>query len=204
VDLERFFPNVFDKDGMRRRFDLPQNAFVILMVARPDALKRHDLMLSAFASMPPADTHLVLVGKYGEPDVLSRIRRTLVEKDLTQRVTWLPFQDDIREIECAADVVALPSDYEALGMCVLEAMALEIPVVVSDSGGSLELIENGVSGLAMRGGDAASLESALHELRSSAGLRREIGQNARKHVEQQFTLDAHVEQVAAYFRAILV
>lgn len=205
VDAERFSPGVFDKLRSRAHFGLPHDGFVILMIARAARLKRHDLLLDAFAHLLDVTdrAHVVLVGDYGEPDVISMIRQTVAERGLGGRFSWLPFQSDIRQIECAADVLVLPSDEEALGTCVLEAMSLEIPVVVSDSGGTIELIEKGVSGLAMSGGDAASLLNALLQLYESESLRHEIGRNARRHVHCRFTLRHHAGQVAQLFRRML-
>jgi hypothetical protein len=125
------------------------------------------------------------------------MQRKCSDLKLDGNVVWLPFQDDIRQIECATDVVALPSDEEALGLCILEAMSLEIPVVVSSSGGLPELIEDGVSGLTMKAGNAASLAEALLRLGGSADLRASLVRNARRRVKQYFTLRKHADQVKA-------
>ena len=149
---------LFDKQACRTHFDLPRDAFVALMIARPTPSKRHDLMLDAFTRLLASgvDARLVFVGDFGDAAFFHEMQIKAHHMEIHSRVSWLPFQHDIRPIECAADVIALPSDFEALGMCSLEAMALEIPAIVSDSGGGRELIQHDVSGLIMRGGDAGS------------------------------------------------
>jgi len=122
---------------------------------------------------------------------------------LKYRFTWLPFQEDIREIETAADILVLPSDEEALGLCIMEAMSLAIPVVVSDSGGSTELIENGISGLTMSGGDAASLADCMRHLAQNVTLRGEMGRNARLRIRTMFSLEKHAAQVGHFLTMLL-
>jgi glycosyltransferase involved in cell wall biosynthesis len=199
LDPQAFAPGVFARQEMRRLFSLPDDAFVITMIARVTRYKRHGLMLDAFSAVArelPA-ARLVFVGTYGEDDLLADLQRKCADLKLDGKVVWLPFQDDIRHIEGASDVIALPSDEEALGLCILEAMSLEIPVIVSDSGGMPELIEDGVSGLTMQAGNAVSLAEALLRLGGSADLRARLGQNARRRVEQQFTLQIHADRVEA-------
>ena len=111
---------------------------------------------------------------------------------ISDLITWISFLDEIREIESAADVIVLPSDEEALGTCILEGMSLGIPVVVSDGGGTHELIEEGVSGLTMTAGSAKSLTTILMRLAADEKLRSEIGRNARHRVLERFTLRAAV------------
>lgn len=198
VDTDRFSPNVFDVGQMRREFDLPQNAIVVLMIARPVRQKRHDLMLDAFfhfrKSTPSA--RLVFVGDHGHSPYLESMRQNAWSLDLTEYVTWLPFQDDIRQIHCASDILVLPSDGDALGTCILEAMSLGRPVVVSDSGGAHELLQHETSGLVVPGGDAHALAATLRVLAEGPSLRTTFGTAARHKMLQRFTLRSHAEQVA--------
>ena len=203
VDTERFAPGCFDKQACRTHFDLPRDAFVALMIARPTPSKRHDLMLDAFARLLASgvDARLVFVGDFGDAAFFHEMQIKAHHMEIHSRVRWLPFQHDIRSIECTADVIALPSDFEALGMCSLEAMALEIPAIVSDSGGGRELVQHAVSGLIMRGGDAGSLASALQLLAEDPDLRRRLGRNGRRRVCEQFSLVRHAGEMAAILRS---
>jgi glycosyltransferase involved in cell wall biosynthesis len=197
VDVDRFCPDVFDKVKMRRKFGLPADAFVAVMIASFIPGKRHDLMIEAFHRLRHHNpsVRLVLVGIPGDPQVMQNVRAGIENIPQRSSVKLLPFQEDIREIQCAADVVVLPSDNEAFPRCILEAMALGIPTVASDNGGARELIENGVSGLLMAGGDATSLAAVLQELFSSEDLRSRFAGEGRKRVERNFTLHGYAQQV---------
>jgi glycosyltransferase involved in cell wall biosynthesis len=157
-------------------------------------------MLDAFAALAreAPEMRLVFVSS-GDDPLLRGIRDKVRALHLEPQVMWLPFQEDIRRIECAADVVALPSDQEALGTCILEAMSLCLAVVVSRNGGTHELIEDGISALTVPGGDAQSLTSALRNLARRPDLRARLGSEARRRVEQRFTPRVHAQLVKRVF-----
>ena len=191
IDCESFRPDVFAKAAMRARFHLPQNAFVVLMVARMDPSKRHDLLLEA-ARQIRADIpglHVVFVG----------------DLQLTESgVTVLPFQHDIRQIECASDLIVLPSDHEPLGRCVLEAMALEIPTVVSDNGGSAELVEHEVTGLHFQAGDPASLGASILRVAHDLSQARRLAGAGRQRAIERFSMDEHTRRIAQLYRELKI
>lgn len=175
----------------------------MLLVARLAENKRHDLLVEAVSRVMPTvpNLHLVFVGTHGNASLRREIVQRIQTHRLGGRVTWLPFQDDIRMVECAADVLVLCSDAEPLGTCVLEAMSLEKPVIVSDSGGTCELVGNRVSGHVVPGGDARALAGALSQLAVDRKLGQQMGVDARRRVLERYTLQHHAEQVAAVLRA---
>jgi glycosyltransferase involved in cell wall biosynthesis len=204
VDPQRFRPGVYDRGKMRSRFNLPQKTFLILMIARTTVNKRHDLVLDALRRLlERIPAHLVFAGNWGDADYFRFLCKQIDEWCLADRVTWLPFQEDIRQIEAAADVVVLCSEQEALARCVLEAMAMEIPVVVSDSGGTHELLEDGMSGFVITGEDPVRLAAALEQLARDDELRAVLGRNARRRIQERFSLQSHVHQVARHFKNIV-
>jgi glycosyltransferase involved in cell wall biosynthesis len=102
-----------------------------------------------------------------------------------------------------AAVCVLPSTWENASYVLLEAMACATPVVASNSGGSRELIENGVSGFLIPVNDAEALTLRIGELLANQKLRNEMGSNARKRVEEMFSVEQVLPQmIAAYGFAI--
>jgi glycosyltransferase involved in cell wall biosynthesis len=135
--------------------------------------------------------HLIFAGSPGDPACAAELRQLVRREGLQENVTWMDFQEDVRPLICAADVVILPSDREPLGTCILEGMSLEKPVVVSDAGGTAELMEDGASGLIMRGGDPTSLAGALRRLAENRSFAAELARNGRRRVCEQFSVRAH-------------
>jgi glycosyltransferase involved in cell wall biosynthesis len=198
VDVDWFSPGCFDQQSVRTGLGLRRKAFVVLLLARCVPQKRHDLAIAAAALLRDAgtDVELVFAGAQADPEWKAHIHERIRTLSLEDSVHWLSFQQDVRPLVCAASALILPSDREALGTCVLEAMALQRPVIVSDAGGSAELVEHRISGLTMRGGDPQSLFEALLELAEDPELARALALHARTRVCSLFSLRRHADAMA--------
>src|SRR5690554_5101766 len=105
--------------------------------------------------------------------------------------TFTGFPPDLHGPFKALEVVCVPSRNEAFGLTVIEAMAAGKAVIGSDSGAIPELLERECGRLAPPE-DAEAWAAAMAELAGDAELRRRLGQAARRRVEEDFTLAAHV------------
>lgn len=85
-----------------------------------------------------------------------------------------------------ADVAVFPSLYEPFGIVALEAMAAQTPVVVSDTGGLMEIVEHGVDGLKAFPGNSSSLAGVVVQLLRNASLREKLRFNAFRKVQKEF------------------
>ena len=92
----------------------------------------------------------------------------------------------------ACDVVVAPSRFESFGLVAVEAMMAGKPVVGSRTGGMIEVIEDGVTGLLAAPGDVRSLEHCLERLVLDVDLRRRLGAAGRRRYETLFRPDAMV------------
>lgn len=102
-----------------------------------------------------------------------------------------------------AAVCILPSAWENSSYTLLEAMACATPVVACNSGGSPELIENGVSGFLIPVNDSEALVSRIAELLATPSLRKSMGDNARRRIEESFSVERVLpKMIAAYDYAI--
>jgi len=102
-----------------------------------------------------------------------------------------------------AAVCILPSTWENSSYVLLEAMACATPVVACNSGGSAELIENGVSGFLIPVNDSEALVSRIAELLAEPSLRKSMGDNARRRIEESFSVERVLpKMLAAYDYAI--
>ena len=109
------------------------------------------------------------------------------------------FQQDMRPIHAAADVVALCSDGEPLGICVTEAMSMETPVVVTHTCGAAELIEDGESGRICKAGDAASLATALGEVLSGDAFAKRLAAGGREAIVRKASVEMTTRQLEETF-----
>lgn len=128
---------------------------------------------------------------------------------------WAQDRDDVRYLglqsraecaklmACAATVVAPSAWLETFGLVVVEAMAAAVPTVAAAHGAFVELIEDGVTGLLHRPGDAESLTECLRRIVATPEANRSMGEAARRHYEQDFTPSAGLERLVAGYQAVI-
>jgi glycosyltransferase involved in cell wall biosynthesis len=101
------------------------------------------------------------------------------------------------------DVFVLASLSEGMPLVVLEAMASGVPVVATRLPGTEEIIEDGLNGMLVPGGDAGALASALQRLSNDAGMRRELGLAGRRRVHEHFSIERVGSEVAEVYDSLL-
>jgi colanic acid/amylovoran biosynthesis glycosyltransferase len=101
-----------------------------------------------------------------------------------------------------AAVFAAPSRREGYGVAAREAMAWGRPVVASATGGLLDAVVDGETGLLVTPGDAVALRAALGRLLAAPELRARLGAAARKKAERDFSFEGAAEALVAVYRAV--
>jgi glycosyltransferase involved in cell wall biosynthesis len=142
-----------------------------------------ELLLEVFAEVAPEHPELCLlmVGS-GEGQSLSieaELRQRVSDRGLGARVLFAGRSDRVEDWLRAADLFVFPSLYEALGISLVEAAACGLPAIGSCTGGIVDVIEDGGSGLLVPPGDAAALAGALRALVTDTGRRQALGARAR-------------------------
>lgn len=169
-------------------FGIPPSAFVVNCVANVRPRKGLPLFIDACASLPAElDMHFLLIGRgMDSADLLRRIARS----PCPDRFHVLGFRSDAGRLMAASDVSVLPSlRREGLPRSIIESMSYRTTPVVSDAGGSPELVEHGRSGLVVPAGDAGALADALASLRRDPDWCRELGENARERIASDFRVE---------------
>jgi glycosyltransferase involved in cell wall biosynthesis len=105
------------------------------------------------------------------------------------KVVFTGRRDDVPSVTAALDVAVLPSYREALGLAILEAMALARPVVASDVGGIPEMVEDGVTGLLVPARDPGALADAIVRLLTDHPLADTLGRSGYRLVRERFGVD---------------
>ena len=122
---------------------------------------------------------------------------------LAERTHFAGFQADVRPYLAAMNLLVLPSRAEALGLALLEAMAMEKPVIASRVGGIPEVVEHGVTGLLVDPNDPDALAAALISLIEDPGRRDLMGEAGRQRVVAQFCLERTVAAMEQLYEEIL-
>ena len=207
VDTARFRPASPDERvALRRRLGLPADALVIAWTGRVLKGKGLETLLGAFERVAAAEpgAHLLLVGS-GSGQALSiedELRGRVQASGLRPRVTFAGRVDAVEDWLRASDVFAFPSLVEALGISLIEAAACGLPCVGSRTGGIVDVIEEGRTGLLVPPGDAEALASALRALLSDPGARAAMGEAGRRLGVRRFDVEDSLERYRSLFREV--
>lgn len=206
VDTSSFYPGIFDRDVARQEFGIPSNVPLVVMIARYEKNKHHNVVVEACSKLRLEfpGLQLVLVGDgHEDPFVYEQVKTQLRSLGMEDAVTHLGFQRDIRKIEVAADVIVLCAEYEALGLALLEGMALGVPVIGSDSGGPGEVVKDGVNGYTVSSNDSGALAERLSLIVGNVEHARRLGEAGRRTVEEQFDVKASADKMGQIYRRLL-
>ena len=189
------------KFSERYRIDGPFVLFVGRLASNKGLLD----LVTAFAAFARshAEARLVLVGEDGGmgPAVDERVRAL----GLAGRAYRLGHVDDDRILSLAyreAQMVVLPSEYEAFGLVLLEALAAGTAVVATRVGGVPDFIEDGRAGLLVPPRAPADLAAAIERLWTDRSLARRIGAYGRDEVVPKYTWDSLVNRLDAVYREV--
>lgn len=147
--------------------------------------------------------YLVIVGT-GDRQYERQLRTQVEHLHLTENVLFAGFQEHPELFIAQFDVFVLPSILEGFGIVLLEAMALGKPIVASHIGGIPEIVQHDKSGLLVKPADAEDLCRALFMLLKDPAKQAIMGAEAKKRVEQRFSLQGMLEGLYGLYSKVLV
>ena len=208
VDVDRFGPSAVSREEARARLGLGQTTAVLVMVAQIIPWKAQDDAIRILAELKREhpDVCLLLVGspkftsraaRYDSAAFASRLVRLVSSLGVQKEVRFLGERDDVPAVLRAADIALVPSWAEPFGMCVIEAMAMELPVLATNVGGPREVITDERDGLLLPPGEPTAWAAAASRLLRQTRLRASIGRAARARVVEQMSAASYVERVLA-------
>ena len=201
IDLEAVRVTT-SREAFRRKWQIPEDAVVIGTVGRLVPVKGHAILLEATRILQASigNVALVLVGDGPlRKDLEANAKRLGLEKS----VIFAGQQDQSYDFMNMMDVFVLPSLHEGIPMVVLEALALQRPVVATRVGGIPEVIEHGQTGFLAEPSDASSLARLLQRLVEDLPMAVSIGKAGRTRVEEKFTARTMAGKTAELYEQVL-
>lgn len=195
VDSDEFRPDAQARQALRAELGVAEDEILIGLIARLDPKKDHECFLQAAQQF----THMggmarfVLCGK-GTTDADPRLIAMLGPLEVKSRIHLLGSRRDVSRVTAALDVATLSSAYgEGFPNVVAEAMACEVPCVVTDVGDAALVV--GEAGLVVPPGDAAAMARGWHRLVSMRlDERRALGRAGRQRVMDEYSLSKMVAE----------
>jgi glycosyltransferase involved in cell wall biosynthesis len=186
----------------KRALGIAPQRLVIGAAGRLSPEKGFDILIRAADLLLQSEIDLEL-HILGEGDDRPRLERLITELGCGERVKLKGYQTDLRSHYEAMDVFALSSLREGLPNVVLEAMALEVPVVATAVAGLPRLIRDGVNGILIPPGNLAALTEALIDVLRDRHRRADIRRAARRTVQEQYSFEQRIGKLRAVYDELL-
>ncbi len=207
VDTGEFSPANADGRAFRESHGLGDGTVVIGFVGRFSPGKGHEELLAAADIMRKkrSNVHFVVVGEasYGEQLYEQRIRGLSHSLGLDALVTFTGFRKDIPQVMASFDILAFPSHAESFGLVLIEAMAMEKPVVSTNCDGVLDIVVHEETGLYVQPRNAADLANALIRLVDDAAMREQMGKAGRRRVLERFDQQRQIDELEHIYHQAL-
>jgi len=181
--------------------NVPVGHKLVLCIANLSAEKDHETLLQAWKIVEHygAQAQLILVGDGERRSILEDLVLSLELK----ACRFVGFRSDIAALLEAAYVVALSSREEGLGSILLEAQARGVPIVATNAGGIPEAVAHSRTGLVVPVGDVAAFAASLLQLLNDPEQHRRFAQEAKEHIERNFSAANIVDQHMTLYRQLL-
>jgi glycosyltransferase involved in cell wall biosynthesis len=198
IDVQRLGVPAEARERVRREWGLAAHQVAVVVPAVLEHRKGHAVLLAAARSgaARTPDLRYVFCGAGSEAAALEAMAA-----DLGGVVRFAGFRRDVPACLAAADIVALPSLHEGLGVAALEAMAASKPVVASRVGGLGEVVIDGETGLLVPPGEPEALAAALERLAADPGLRARLAAAGRTRVLTHYTSARMADGTLACYEA---
>lgn len=207
VNTNYFSPENVDLKGVKIIKDeigVDNGKLVITMIARLYWSKGIKELVKAARMLSKKYNNLVflIVGwiDKGNPDAISK---EFVSEASNEFIKFTGKRGDIREMLYLTDIYVLPSYREGMPRTVLEAMAMEKPIVTTNAPGCRETVENGVNGLLVPIKNSKILAEAIEKLIVDENLRARMGKASREKVIKEFSNEIVIDKILNLYDTLL-
>ncbi len=188
---------------VRRRHGVGDDQVLVLFAARMVYQKQPKLLAAIMRRLEQDHPELDFVClAAGDGEDLPWLERFVRDKDLRRlRLIGARSNAEIKQLLAAADIYLLPSMMEGIALALFEAMAMECVVVAGDVGGQRELVDESSGFLIDRGAgdELGQYVGVLRRVIGDEGLRARVRQQARRRIEDRFSIDHMARDLAAAF-----
>ena len=193
----------FAANRMRKRAELEvaDDAALVTILGHLRPEKGHRTLFSAMEKVAKHASSPVVVLVVGSGPEGARLRDLSVSQPW--RTVFVGHQKNIWPYLAASDLLVVPSLFESFGLVAVEGMAAGIPVLASDTGGLREIIEDGVSGVLFRPGEADDLAEKLLHLLNEPSERESLAEAGRRRYEGNFTMESMAEGWLGCYRRLM-
>ncbi len=188
---------------LRENLQIPENFSVICTISRLEPVKGVEVFIKAIAKVNETFPNFkaLIVGDGGEKHKLLKLTECL---KLDEKIKFLGFRDDVREIIFLSDVIVNSALNEGQGLAILEAMACAKPVIATKVGGVPEVIIDGQTGILAESGNSEQIASAIIKILNDKELAARLAAEAKKRLIFKFSQEKMINSFRDIYNSIIL
>ncbi len=207
IDTEKF-QRVSQRDSrrVRRQLKWDNGEFLVGVVGEVTKRKGQEYLVKALPALIRAipNLRIVMVGRFSDHNpYVKQIRRYLSENGLEHTTQLIGIRDNVEDFLTAMDVSIVPSLEEPLGLVAIESQAIGTPVIVSETGGLTEVVDEAMTGLVVPMRDPEAIARAIIKVSKDTNLQRRLSFRGKEHVAERFAPDVLVPQVESVYAKVI-
>jgi glycosyltransferase involved in cell wall biosynthesis len=187
---------------IRHEFGVPEDAFVISVVARFEPAKRHDHLFRGLRNLLDRPGPPVVALLAGTGSLEARYRAEVDRLELADAVRFTGYRDDIPDLLVASDAGVLTSLYEGIPRGLMESMTVGLPIVATSVPGTRSLVVDERTGFLVSLEDVEQLAEKLQLLRVNPELASSLGRAGRERIERRFDERQVTDRVLAVYEHV--
>ncbi len=207
VDLDRFSPeelHLTRRKAIRSQYGIQEKDVVIAFVGRIMAEKGIIELIETFKTLNDDRTILLLIGSLEQESrggLPEGILNTLQSHPRILTTGWI---DDVPGFLAASDILVHPSHHEGLPNALLQGSAMRLPCIASRVRGNIDAVKDGETGILFQHGNVKQLADSLFKLIHNESLRKRLGSQGRKYMEQEFDRRKVCDLLLAFYLGICI
>lgn len=202
IDTAIFNRDNFDRRRLREALQIPDDAYVVIVVAALFEMKGHRDLIAALGMLKDAARKLCVLF-VGDGPYKSRLQELAAAIDNGVSIRFLGFRNDIAELLAVSDLSVLPSYSEGLPVSVLEAMSSGMPVIATDVGGLREVIRDGENALLVPPAQPTVLAEKIGLCMRDRPLVERLARRARADVIDAFAIESMLDSYRKLYRKLI-
>ena len=203
IDLDRLSHPPHDRIAARRALDLAEQTPTFVTVCRLNKPRDFETLIAGMAQIAAShpNAQLLIVG---DGPLRAQVENLIEQFHLANNVRLLGLVRDVGEVLAAADIALLiTAGWEGLPLAALEAMAMGLPLIISDVGGNREAVLDGETGFVIPQRDVTAFAHAACALLADPVRARAIGAAGAERARKYFSLQTMAARTAEIYRSLL-
>lgn len=202
LELDNYAKANIDKVKVREIFHLQPDETVVGMVARLEPIKGPEYFVEAAKEVVGHfnKTRFIIVG---EGSLRQSLEERVKNSGLKERFIFTGWCEDIIEVISIFDILVLPSLNEAVGMVLIEAQSLGVPVIATNVGGIAEIIQDNQTGILVPPRDPQILAGAINSLLVDKQKRLAMSEKAKAWVRDKFKAQDMADRISGLYQELI-